>query len=269
MTVRGASSLLDHQTFEPRGRWERDRGPQHLAYDFAWHLGHDTLITSEWGTPNMVKDGVESRAPAGGQVRTRAARLGPAQAPPPADPRSRVAAPDGPRAAAGPRPAPGLRLRQRGDLAGGPELLDLALVPRPREHRRPARVEDAQGDHDPGRAGGSGRPAAPAAGLQGGAAARHRHQPVAGRPLALRLLLGHRRAPAVRCERSVPAGARGLGPARRNRAAYGASQTAGPAAQWRSPDGRGEPRRPAGVSHQRACSRRGIGSSTPTGSGGG
>jgi selenium-binding protein 1 len=23
-----------------------------------WHLGCDTMITSTWGTPNMVKDGV-------------------------------------------------------------------------------------------------------------------------------------------------------------------------------------------------------------------
>jgi hypothetical protein len=27
------------------GRWEVDRGPQELAYDFWWHLGHDTMIT--------------------------------------------------------------------------------------------------------------------------------------------------------------------------------------------------------------------------------
>jgi selenium-binding protein 1 len=54
----GGILMLDHQTFEVKGRWEKDRGPQHLAYDFFWHLGHDTLITSEWGTPNMVKDGV-------------------------------------------------------------------------------------------------------------------------------------------------------------------------------------------------------------------
>ena len=37
---------------------EKERGPQHLAYDFWWHLGHDTMITSEWGTPNMVENGV-------------------------------------------------------------------------------------------------------------------------------------------------------------------------------------------------------------------
>jgi len=41
-----------------KGRWEVDRGPQYLAYDFWWHLGHDTMITSEWGTPNMVESGV-------------------------------------------------------------------------------------------------------------------------------------------------------------------------------------------------------------------
>ncbi|AHG92688.1 selenium-binding protein (plasmid) [Gemmatirosa kalamazoonensis] len=54
----GGIFVLDHETFELKGRWERDRGPQYLAYDFWWHLGYDTMITSEWGTPNMVKDGV-------------------------------------------------------------------------------------------------------------------------------------------------------------------------------------------------------------------
>lgn len=54
----GGIFRIDHETFEVEGRWEVDRGPQYLSYDFAWHLGHDTLITSEWGTPNMVKDGV-------------------------------------------------------------------------------------------------------------------------------------------------------------------------------------------------------------------
>jgi len=54
----GGIFVLDHETFELKGRWEKSRGPQHLAYDFSWHLGYDTMITSEWGTPNMVKDGV-------------------------------------------------------------------------------------------------------------------------------------------------------------------------------------------------------------------
>ena len=54
----GGIFMLDPETFEIKGRWERERGPQYLAYDFWWHLGHDTMITSEWGTPNMVENGV-------------------------------------------------------------------------------------------------------------------------------------------------------------------------------------------------------------------
>lgn len=49
---------MDPESFNVLGKWELDRGPQQLAYDFWWHLGFDTLLTSEWGTPNMVKDGV-------------------------------------------------------------------------------------------------------------------------------------------------------------------------------------------------------------------
>jgi methanethiol oxidase len=54
----GGIFLLDHDSFDVLGRWEVDRGPQYLAYDFWWHLGHDTLITSEWGTPNMIENGL-------------------------------------------------------------------------------------------------------------------------------------------------------------------------------------------------------------------
>jgi methanethiol oxidase len=55
----GGIFLLDHITFEPLGRWEIDRGPQELAYDFWWHIAHDVMITSEWGTPNMVENGLD------------------------------------------------------------------------------------------------------------------------------------------------------------------------------------------------------------------
>jgi selenium-binding protein 1 len=54
----GGIFMLDPETFDVRGRWELDRGPQHLSYDFWWHMGHDTMITSEWGTPNMVEQGL-------------------------------------------------------------------------------------------------------------------------------------------------------------------------------------------------------------------
>ena len=54
----GGVFLLDHDSFDVLGRWEVDRGPQYLAYDFAWHLGHDIQVTSEWGTPNMIENGL-------------------------------------------------------------------------------------------------------------------------------------------------------------------------------------------------------------------
>jgi methanethiol oxidase len=54
----GGVFVLDHESFEVKRAWEADHGPQYLAYDFWWHLGQDTLISSEWGTPNMVEGGV-------------------------------------------------------------------------------------------------------------------------------------------------------------------------------------------------------------------
>jgi selenium-binding protein 1 len=54
----GGIFLIDHYDFNVLGRWEVDRGPQELAYDFWWHLGHDTLISSEWGTPNKIENGL-------------------------------------------------------------------------------------------------------------------------------------------------------------------------------------------------------------------
>src|SRR3954452_16393794 len=63
----GGVLLLDHETFDPKGQWEIDRGPQKLAYDVWWNIGYDTLLTSEWGTPTMVEDGVQAELLLGGQ----------------------------------------------------------------------------------------------------------------------------------------------------------------------------------------------------------
>jgi selenium-binding protein 1 len=55
----GGIFVIDAETFEIRGAWEQDRGPQSLAYDFWWHLNDNTLVSSEWGTPNMVEGGLD------------------------------------------------------------------------------------------------------------------------------------------------------------------------------------------------------------------
>ncbi|MFD9903738.1 selenium-binding protein SBP56-related protein [Streptomyces sp. NPDC059063] len=56
----GGVALLDHESFEVLRPWETERGPQRLAYDVWWHLRHNTAVTSEWGTPSMVEDGVDA-----------------------------------------------------------------------------------------------------------------------------------------------------------------------------------------------------------------
>jgi len=55
----GGVFVLDHESFDVLGRWEIDRGDQYLHYDFWWHLGYDVMVTSEWGTPKMVEQGVQ------------------------------------------------------------------------------------------------------------------------------------------------------------------------------------------------------------------
>jgi methanethiol oxidase len=63
----GGVLVLDHFSFDVLGRWEVDRGPQFLAYDFWWHLGHDVMLTSEWGTPNMIEGGLNPELLLGGK----------------------------------------------------------------------------------------------------------------------------------------------------------------------------------------------------------
>ena len=54
----GGIALMDHDSFDVLGRWEVDRGPSYYGYDIGWHLAQDTAITSEWGTPSMIENGL-------------------------------------------------------------------------------------------------------------------------------------------------------------------------------------------------------------------
>jgi selenium-binding protein 1 len=54
----GGIAMLDHSSFDVLERWELDRGPQYLAYDFWWHLNQGVLVSSEWGTPSMIENGI-------------------------------------------------------------------------------------------------------------------------------------------------------------------------------------------------------------------
>jgi methanethiol oxidase len=55
----GGVALVDHDTFEVIGPWEKDRGDVYFGYDVWWHLRDDVAITSEWGTPSMIENGLD------------------------------------------------------------------------------------------------------------------------------------------------------------------------------------------------------------------
>ena len=50
--------IMDCETFEVRGRWEIDRGPQEKHYDFWWNLPRDYMVSSEWGLPPQFENGI-------------------------------------------------------------------------------------------------------------------------------------------------------------------------------------------------------------------
>ena len=158
----GGIFLLDPDSFDVLGQWEIDRGPQQLAYDFWWHLGHDTMVTSEWGTPDTFENGLVPEVLLGSKYGRRLhfwdlhkrkhlqeIDLGRGTS-------ARV------RAAPGARSDQGLRLRRLRHQPQGSLGLDLDLVSRRRQ------MGGEEGHRDPGRAGRSGPAAAGAEGLQGG-----------------------------------------------------------------------------------------------------
>jgi len=50
--------ILDCESFDIRGKWEIDRGPQRLHYDFWWNLPRDWMVSSEWGLPPQFENGI-------------------------------------------------------------------------------------------------------------------------------------------------------------------------------------------------------------------
>ena len=149
------------------------------------------LITSEWGTPTWSRTASTRSCCSAGEY-GHSSTSGTCAAPPLPGARPRRRAPDGARAAAGARPDQGLRLRRRRDLLEGPvgrrSGCGTGRRPRVGECEKVIEIPAEPADADAA--------AAAAQAVRRGAAAGHRHQPVARRPLPLRLLLGHRRASA-------------------------------------------------------------------------
>ena len=127
-TARAESPCSITRPSRSSGRWETDHGPQQFSYDAWWHLNRNVLISSEWGTPSMIEDGVVPGTAARPEVRPRGAFLGSGRGQAPAARRSRRRAPDGARAPAVARSGRRLGLHRRRRQHRGSVGLGLALV---------------------------------------------------------------------------------------------------------------------------------------------
>ena len=246
----GGIFLLDHDDFSVKGPWEDDRGPQELAYDFWWHLNYGTVITSEWGTPNMVEDGLIGELLLGNKYGHKLHVW---------DLKTR-------------------RHVQEIDLGAENQMvLELRPAHDPRKAYGFVGVVTSTADlsasiwlwerADDGTvsatkvitlAAGAGRgraAAADPAAVRGRAGAHHRHLAQRRRPRPLRVLLGHRRAQALRRVRPAQPARDGDREARRDRRARRAPGDR--AAERRAADGRDLARRQARLPHQLALRRLG------------
>ena len=249
--------IMDCETFEILGRWEIDRGPQKLHYDFWWNLPRDYMVSSEWGLPPQFENGIvpadllsnkyghhlhfwDLRARRNVQTidlganHQMALEVRPAHDP----------------------------VREYGFLGVVIDTTNLEGLDVVARRRQVPRRED--GD-DSTRAGAQGAIAASVAGLWRGAAADQRYRPLPRRQIPLRRLLGNGRDASVRCDRAEEAQARGLCPYRRHRPTHAPPERQ--RLRRRPADGRDQPRRQARLLDQLALfdlgqsilSRRGSG----------
>uniref|UniRef100_A0A9L0IQP4 Methanethiol oxidase n=1 Tax=Equus asinus TaxID=9793 RepID=A0A9L0IQP4_EQUAS len=54
---KGGFVLLDGETFEVKGTWERPGGSAPMGYDFWYQPRHNVMISTEWAAPNVLRDG--------------------------------------------------------------------------------------------------------------------------------------------------------------------------------------------------------------------
>jgi hypothetical protein len=234
----GGIFMIDHESFEPLGRWEVERGPQRLSYDVWWHLGYDTLVTSEWGTPDTFENGLVPEVLLGGKYGRRLHFWDFTK-------RKHLQEID-----LGPEYQLVFELRPAHDPTKAYGFVNSVISLDMASRRR--QMGGHEDHRHSGRAGRSRQAAVHSQGFQGGSAVRHRHRSVDGRPLPLRRLLGHRRRAAVRRVRSVQAQAHRQVAHRRRRVAREPSGRQERRAQRRTADGRGQPGRQARVFHKLA-----------------
>lgn len=55
--AKGGFVLLDGETFEVKGTWEKPGGAAPMGYDFWYQPRHNVMVSTEWAAPNVFKEG--------------------------------------------------------------------------------------------------------------------------------------------------------------------------------------------------------------------
>uniref|UniRef100_F7DAQ6 Methanethiol oxidase n=1 Tax=Monodelphis domestica TaxID=13616 RepID=F7DAQ6_MONDO len=55
--AKGGFVLLDGETFEVKGTWQKPGGAARMGYDFWYQPRHNVMISTEWAAPNVFKNG--------------------------------------------------------------------------------------------------------------------------------------------------------------------------------------------------------------------
>ena len=55
--LQGSFVLLDGETFEVKGTWEKPGDAAPMGYDFWYQPRHNVMVSTEWAAPNVFKDG--------------------------------------------------------------------------------------------------------------------------------------------------------------------------------------------------------------------
>ena len=216
--------IMDCETFDVLGRWEIDRGPQTLHYDFWWNLPRDYMVTSEWALPPQFENGIVPEDLLSNKYGHRIHFW---------DLRARrnVQTID-----LGANHQMALEVRPAHDPVREYGFLGVVVDTTNLEGsiwtwwREGGKFHIEKTATIPPEARAEGAAAAASAGLWRSAAAGNRHRPVHGRQVSLRRLLGHRRDASIRRHRSPESRSLRIGPHRRHCRAARLTRTARPIA---------------------------------------
>lgn len=63
--------MLDGNTFDVVGNWEKEGTSTPFGYDFWYQPRHNVMISSEWGVPNLFKNGFNPQHVAEGNYKSQ------------------------------------------------------------------------------------------------------------------------------------------------------------------------------------------------------